>query len=200
MRSACSRASCAAPARSCSPTSEMTWRTPEEPFDDRDGDRSAHARPGRWVRGAPGAAVHAAADGGALHLLRPDGPRGVPLGTGPRRTTPPAHRPRDRDLSLRGRDPPSGQPRDGTTHPGRRGELDDRGPGHRAFGAHAAIRAQDWGRLSGIQIWVALPKRDEEREPAFAHTPADALPVIEDGGARVRLIAGGLYGARSPVD
>src|SRR5467141_2586435 len=36
MRSACSRASCAAPARSCSPTSEMTWRTPEEPFDDRD--------------------------------------------------------------------------------------------------------------------------------------------------------------------
>ena len=58
---------------------------------------------------------------------------------------------------------------------------------------------QTGGRLSGIQIWVALPKREEEREPAFAHTPADALPVIEDGGARVRLIAGALYGARSPV-
>src|SRR2546426_11227030 len=28
------------------------------------------------------------------------------------------------------------------------------------------------GRLSGIQIWVALPKREEERDPAFAHTPA----------------------------
>jgi len=55
------------------------------------------------------------------------------------------------------------------------------------------------GRLSGIQIWVALPKGEEEREPAFAHTPADALPVIESGGARVRLIAGTLYGARSPV-
>jgi len=55
------------------------------------------------------------------------------------------------------------------------------------------------GRMSGIQIWVALPKRDEEMEPAFAHTPADALPVIEDGGARVRLIAGALYGKRSPV-
>jgi redox-sensitive bicupin YhaK (pirin superfamily) len=55
------------------------------------------------------------------------------------------------------------------------------------------------GKLFGIQIWVALPKRDEEMDPAFAHTPADALPVIEDRCARVRLIAGGLYGARSPV-
>ena len=55
------------------------------------------------------------------------------------------------------------------------------------------------GRLFGIQIWVALPKRHEEADPAFAHTPADALPVIEDGGKRVRLIAGSLYGARSPV-
>ena len=55
------------------------------------------------------------------------------------------------------------------------------------------------GRLFGIQIWVALPKRHEEADPAFAHTPADALPLIEDAGRRVRLIAGSLYGARSPV-
>jgi len=55
------------------------------------------------------------------------------------------------------------------------------------------------GRLSGIQIWVALSRREEEIEPAFAHTPAAALPVMEDGGARVRLIAGALYGKRSPV-
>src|SRR5438132_13026985 len=33
------------------------------------------------------------------------------------------------------------------------------------------------GRLSGIQIWVALSRRQEEIEPAFAHTPAAALPV-----------------------
>jgi len=55
------------------------------------------------------------------------------------------------------------------------------------------------GRLYGIQSWVAVPKRHEETAPAFAHTPADALPVLEDAGTRVRLIAGGLYGARSPV-
>jgi len=61
-----------------------------------------------------------------------------------------------------------------------------------------AVRAAG-GRLFGIQIWVALPKKDEEMDPAFAHTPAAALPVMEDGGARVRLIAGSLHGARSPV-
>ena len=55
------------------------------------------------------------------------------------------------------------------------------------------------GRLSGIQMWVALPRRDEEMEPAFAHTPASALPVIEDRGIRVRVIAGSLFGKRSPV-
>src|SRR5438874_9656133 len=55
------------------------------------------------------------------------------------------------------------------------------------------------GKLFGIQIWVALPKKDEEMDPAFAHTPAEMLPVIEDAGTRVRLIAGSLHGARSPV-
>ena len=55
------------------------------------------------------------------------------------------------------------------------------------------------GRLFGIQIWVAVPKQHEETAPSFAHTPAEALPVLEDGGSRVRLIAGSMYGARSPV-
>jgi redox-sensitive bicupin YhaK (pirin superfamily) len=56
------------------------------------------------------------------------------------------------------------------------------------------------GRLFGIQTWVALPTREEETAPAFVHATADALPEIVDAGVRVRLILGGLYGARSPVD
>ncbi len=54
-------------------------------------------------------------------------------------------------------------------------------------------------RVFGIQAWVALPKAHEETDPSFVHTPTEALPVLEDGGAHVRLIAGALYGARSPV-
>jgi redox-sensitive bicupin YhaK (pirin superfamily) len=48
-------------------------------------------------------------------------------------------------------------------------------------------------------VWVALPRQDEESDPAFAHHGAGELPVIEGEGKRVRLIAGSLYGAQSPV-
>jgi redox-sensitive bicupin YhaK (pirin superfamily) len=53
--------------------------------------------------------------------------------------------------------------------------------------------------LFGVQSWVALPLREEESEPDFAHHEAEELPVVEGEGKRVRLIAGSLYGARSPV-
>ena len=53
--------------------------------------------------------------------------------------------------------------------------------------------------LFGIQSWVALPLEKEESRPAFAHHGADELPVVEGEGKRVRLIAGSLYGSRSPV-
>jgi redox-sensitive bicupin YhaK (pirin superfamily) len=54
-------------------------------------------------------------------------------------------------------------------------------------------------QLFGIQSWVALPRRHEESDPAFAHHGADELPVIEGEGKLVRLITGSLYGAQSPV-
>lgn len=53
--------------------------------------------------------------------------------------------------------------------------------------------------LFGIQSWVALPQRDQEIAPSFAHHGAEELPVVEGEGKRVRLIAGSIYGARSPV-
>lgn len=53
--------------------------------------------------------------------------------------------------------------------------------------------------LYGIQLWVALPQAHEETAPAFVHHPAATLPVLDDGHARVRLIVGDAWGARSPV-
>ncbi len=53
--------------------------------------------------------------------------------------------------------------------------------------------------MSGIQTWVALPKDQEERDPDFTHTTADALPMIEDQGVSVRMILGSAYGMSSPV-
>src|SRR5438105_1777420 len=54
-------------------------------------------------------------------------------------------------------------------------------------------------RLFGIQTWVGLPKSKEEAEPSFAHHAEDALPMLDAEGKRVRVIAGSLYGARSPL-
>lgn len=54
-------------------------------------------------------------------------------------------------------------------------------------------------RTHGLQIWLALPASMEETDPAFHHTPAADLPALEVGGARLRLLVGEAFGARSPV-
>lgn len=52
----------------------------------------------------------------------------------------------------------------------------------------------------GIQLWTALPIAHEEAEPAFVHTPAAAIPVVQQGGATVRVLIGEAFGKRSPVE
>ena len=54
-------------------------------------------------------------------------------------------------------------------------------------------------RMHGLQIWVALPKDDEDTEPNFYHADEDELPAWHDNGAQYRLIAGSVMGHRSPV-
>jgi len=54
--------------------------------------------------------------------------------------------------------------------------------------------------LSGIQAWVGLPQREEESPPRFAHHDEQALPRFEHAGVQLRLIAGTLFGLRSPVE
>jgi redox-sensitive bicupin YhaK (pirin superfamily) len=55
------------------------------------------------------------------------------------------------------------------------------------------------GGLELMQLWVALPEQDEETDPAFTHYPAADLPVRDEGGVWMRLIAGEAYGLKSPV-
>jgi redox-sensitive bicupin YhaK (pirin superfamily) len=54
-------------------------------------------------------------------------------------------------------------------------------------------------RLHGLQCWVALPAGDEEIAPSFAHHEQAELPMVAGDGTRVRIVAGAIYGARSPV-
>ncbi len=53
--------------------------------------------------------------------------------------------------------------------------------------------------LSGIQTWLALPDGREDIAPAFEHVEADALPLVEAGGARARVIMGDLWGVGAPT-
>ncbi|WP_237151691.1 pirin family protein [Oryzibacter oryziterrae] len=55
------------------------------------------------------------------------------------------------------------------------------------------------GRLSGLQIWVALPRSEEDRAPGFTHHDAPSLPVTEGDGAKLTLVAGAGFGLTSPV-
>ncbi len=54
-------------------------------------------------------------------------------------------------------------------------------------------------KLFGVQSWVALPKSAEETTPNFTHHAKAELPIIEENGAQVRVIAGELYGAKAPT-
>jgi redox-sensitive bicupin YhaK (pirin superfamily) len=54
-------------------------------------------------------------------------------------------------------------------------------------------------RAHGLQLWTALPRAHEEDQPSFTHTPAAALPAINVGEARIRVLIGHAFGAASPV-
>lgn len=53
--------------------------------------------------------------------------------------------------------------------------------------------------LRGVQIWIALPDGGEDVDPFFAHVGVQELPVIVDGSATIRLVAGTGWGREAPV-
>src|SRR5215475_427822 len=53
--------------------------------------------------------------------------------------------------------------------------------------------------LHGLQLWAALPAKDEEMTPAFAHPAAANIPELRDNGLTLRVIMGAMQGLASPV-
>ncbi len=53
--------------------------------------------------------------------------------------------------------------------------------------------------VHGLQMWVALPKDQEQGEASFHHYAEDDMPRIEVGAASLHLLAGKAYGHESPV-
>jgi redox-sensitive bicupin YhaK (pirin superfamily) len=60
--------------------------------------------------------------------------------------------------------------------------------------------ARDAGpHLHGLQIWVALPAEQEDGAPSFSHHAKESLPVLEDRGVTMTLLAGSAFGTAAPV-
>jgi redox-sensitive bicupin YhaK (pirin superfamily) len=53
--------------------------------------------------------------------------------------------------------------------------------------------------IHGLQLWAALPLPFEEAEPAFSHTPADAIPSWRDSLIVARVLVGHAFDLASPV-
>ena len=53
--------------------------------------------------------------------------------------------------------------------------------------------------LHGLQLWLALPEKDEEIEPAFYHYPSADIPATTINSVSLRVLMGTAYGLTSPV-
>lgn len=54
-------------------------------------------------------------------------------------------------------------------------------------------------KLHGLQLWHALPDKDEEMAPAFYHTSAKEIPETQIGDVKIRVLMGQAFGLKSPV-
>jgi quercetin 2,3-dioxygenase len=65
---------------------------------------------------------------------------------------------------------------------------------------HSEMPQQEDGLMWGFQLWVNLPAREKMRDPRYQDIPPERIPVVQDGGATIRVIAGDVHGTRGPVE
>lgn len=54
--------------------------------------------------------------------------------------------------------------------------------------------------VHGLQIWVALPKELEQKEPEFQHVGEEDIPQWDEDGVHYKLVAGDAFGRKSAVN
>ena len=59
---------------------------------------------------------------------------------------------------------------------------------------------ENGGRLHGFQLWVNLPRRDKMTAPKYQELTGNRIPVVHNGGATVRVIAGEALGGRGLIE
>ncbi len=64
---------------------------------------------------------------------------------------------------------------------------------------HSEMPKQEDGLLRGFQLWINLPAANKMDAPEYQEYPAEAFPVLEKSGYRVKVIAGSLEKTVSPI-
>jgi redox-sensitive bicupin YhaK (pirin superfamily) len=59
---------------------------------------------------------------------------------------------------------------------------------------------REGGRMHGFQIWVNLPRELKMTRPRYQEYGASQLPLIDEPGRWIRIIAGAVDGRKSPIE
>ena len=59
---------------------------------------------------------------------------------------------------------------------------------------------QKGGTLHGFQLWVNLPKKDKMMKPRYQDLPANKIPIAENDGVKVKVIAGESMGEKVVIE
>jgi len=64
---------------------------------------------------------------------------------------------------------------------------------------HSEMPQQSAGLMRGFQLWINLPAKEKMTAPAYQEYSAEALPVFEAEGKRVKVLLGAYNGKQSPI-
>lgn len=60
--------------------------------------------------------------------------------------------------------------------------------------------SQKGGTMHGFQLWVNLPKKDKMMKPRYQDLPANKIPVAQNYGVKVKVIAGESMGKQAVIE
>lgn len=55
---------------------------------------------------------------------------------------------------------------------------------------HSEMPQQEEGRMRGFQLWINLPAAEKMKPAAYQDIPAEAIPLIQLDGVRIKIVAG----------
>lgn len=64
---------------------------------------------------------------------------------------------------------------------------------------HSTAFTRQGGDFEMVQLWVNLPARDKSADPGYQNITHDQIPIVQDGRARIRVIAGNYRGTQGPT-